>query len=301
MKPLLTGLICLLGLSACSSQTLESMRSILDRPDPEPETIQSATASGVKSDPMRLDTIAYADAYCRGDGKAAVAATQKLVVANPKHPRAQLNYGLSLDLAGKGIASYRVLNNLAKSNHSMPAVLNCGDNFVYSGTVTEVAQRRLFRVKTSLTALGVILPLPAAEEHHKGNDVVYKLASLAPTNSPAVLLPPSPKMAAEPQEVSKPRQKPRKSRPMGKGRRFVHLGSYKSSKTLEKGWLTLRKRYGKILGGQPKAVSKVNLGRKKGQYLRLGVTVADARTAKSICRRLKAARQYCAIKPAGKT
>ncbi len=113
---------------------------------------------------MRIDTIAFADAYYRKDGMAAVAASQKLVIANPTHPRALLNYGLSLDLAGRGIAAYRVLAPLGKTGHTMPTALQCGDDFIYSGTVTEVAQRRLFVIKSSLTALGMTMPLPSRAE-----------------------------------------------------------------------------------------------------------------------------------------
>ena len=81
------------------------------------------------------------------------------------HPRAKLLYGLSLDLAGHGVMAYRVLEPLTKTNHKLPAVLRCGDEFVYSGTVTEVAQRRLFRVKTQLTAFGTKFPLPDPNTH----------------------------------------------------------------------------------------------------------------------------------------
>ena len=156
------------GLSACSLPALDTLTG-----GKKPETMESATGSGVKQDPMRLDTIAFADAYCRKDGLAAVAATQKLVVAHPDHPRAQLNYGLSLDLAGRGAAAYTVLDRLSKGNHPMPAVLRCGNDFIYSGTVTEVAQRRLFAIKTTLMALGMTLPPPSAEAAKAANGSVY--------------------------------------------------------------------------------------------------------------------------------
>jgi len=81
-----------------------------------------------------------------------------------------------------------------------------------------------------------------------------------------------------------------------KGRHFVHLGPYKSSRTLDRGWRSLRKRFGKILGTQTNALSEVNFGRKKGRYLRLGVTVANAKSTRSICRRLKAGGQYCVVR-----
>ena len=284
------------GLSACSLPALDTLTG-----GKKPETMESATGSGVKQDPMRLDTIAFADAYCREDGLAAVAATQKLVVAHPDHPRAQLNYGLSLDLAGRGAAAYTVLDRLSKGNHPMPAVLRCGNDFIYSGTVTEVAQRRLFAIKTTLMALGMTLPPPSAEAAKAANGSVYRLAALAPPESetppPVAMSQPKPRQAASttaPTEI-------RKSRPAAKGGLYVHLGSYKSTRTLERGWRNLRKRFSKVLGSQSKAVSEVNLGPKKGRYLRLGVRVASAKTARSICRRLKAGGQYCVVRPSKKS
>lgn len=277
-----------------SLEVLESLTG-----EEKPETMASATGSGVKQDPMRLDTIAFADAYCRKDGQAAVAATQNLVVAHPDHPRALLNYGLSLDLAGRGIAAYGVLDRLSKGNHPMPAVLRCGNDFMYSGTVTEVAQRRLFDIKTTLSALGVTLPPPPTMDVKTAGNTIYRLAAMAPPADEVLAISRKPKK--KPAVASKP-YKPRKKSPMSaKGRHFVHLGSYKTAKTLDRGWRSLRKRFGKVLGAQTKAVSKVNLGRKKGQYLRLGITVANAKTARAICRRLKAGGQYCMVRRSRKS
>ena len=293
MRTLLVSALCLIGLSAC---TLQSVKSVFD--GPKPKTMKSAAGSGIKADPMRLDTIAYADAYCRGDGEAAIAATGKLLTGHPNHPRALLNHAFALDLAGKGIAAYRILENLAKKQTGMPAVLRCGDDFVYSGTVTEVAQRRLFAVKTRLLSVGVRLPLPL--KHAVADDTVYRLADLAPAKSSASMMVPATQMAATRPEapMSKPAQRKKKPAATGGKGRFVHLGSYRTTKNLEKGWRALKKRYAKVLKGQPRAVSSVNLGKKKGRYLRLGVNVTDPNRARSICRQLKAAKQYCAVRRA---
>jgi hypothetical protein len=193
----------------------------------------------------------------------------------------------------------------------MPAVLQCGDAFIYSGSVTEVAQRRVFDVKTALTALGMAMPLPSPEEVKAGSNVVFRLAALAPPPVSSVLEPArssaSASASASAQVMAKQAAAPshrdaRRNNPVKAGRHhFVHLGSYKTSKTLEKGWRSLRKRFGKILCAQTKAVSKVNLGKKKGRNLRLGVDVANAKTARSICKRLKAGGQYCAVLRARKS
>ena len=194
------------------------------------------------------------------------------------------------------MTAYTVLDRLAKGNHAMPAVLRCGDDFKYSGTVTEVAQRRLFNIKTTLTALGMTLPPPSSGDMKAARDTVYRLTSLAPAANevlPVSTTSASQKPgAAHAKKLTTPQKKPMAR----KGRHFVHLGSYKSSRTLDRGWRSLRKRFGKILGTQTKAVSEVNLGRKKGRYLRLGVTVANAKAARSICKRLKAGGQYCVVR-----
>jgi hypothetical protein len=174
MKIQLLSTLALFSLSACAMPNLDALTG-----SKNPATMASATGSGVKEDPMRIDTIAFADAYCRKDGMAAVAASQKLVVATPNHPRALLNYGLSLDLAGRGIAAHRVLAPLGKAGHTMPTALQCGDDFIYSGTVTEVAQRRLFDINSSLTALGMTMPPPSPAETKAGSNTIYRLAALA--------------------------------------------------------------------------------------------------------------------------
>lgn len=287
--------IALLGLSACSIPGIDTLTG-----PKKPTMMESATGSGVKQDPMRMDTIAFADAYCRKDGTAAVAASQKLVVAHPNHPRALLNYGLSLDLAGRGIAAYRVLAPLGKAGHSMPTVLQCGDDFIYSGTVAEVAQRRLFDIKTSLSALGMRMPLPTTAETKAGSQTIYRLATLAPAKDEMAPAESAPALKMAKKRPSQPKMA-KKSVNSAKTGHFIHLGSYKSTRNLDKGWKNLRKRFAKTLGTQPKAVSKVNLGKKKGQYLRLGIKVASAKTARNICKRLKAGGQYCVIRRARKS
>ena len=170
---------------------------------------------------------------------------------------------------------------------------------MYSGTVTEVAQRRLFEIKTKLSALGVALPPPSAPNLKADGDAIYRLAAMAPPKDEVLAISKSP-APAKPKAAQTQESKP-KPRKAAKGRHFVHLGSYKTTRNLDRGWRSLRKRFSKILGAQSKSVSKVNLGRKKGQYLRLGVTVATAKTARALCKRLKAGGQYCVVRRARKS
>lgn len=290
MKIQSLALLVLFGLSACALPKLDELTG-----SGKPGAADSATASGGMEDPMRMDAIAYADAYCRKDGMAAVAASQKLVVANPNHPRALLNYGLALDLAGRGIAAYRVLDPLGKAGHSMPTVLQCGQDFIYSGTVSEVAQRRIFDIKTSLAALGMTMPLPSSAEMKAASNTIYRLAAIAPASLEMDAKDPEQKHETA-NHAPKPASMPHKAKKSSGFSHFFHLGSYKSARNLDRGWLSLRKRFSKALGNQSKAVSEVNLGKKKGRYLRLGVGVKSTKTASDICKRLKAGGQYCVVR-----
>jgi hypothetical protein len=227
MKIQFLAILTLFGLSACAMPNLDALTEA-----DKPTTMASATASGIKGDPMRMDAIAYADAYCRKDGMAAVAASQKLVVANPNHPRALLNYGLALDLAGRGIAAYRILTPLGQAGHAMPTVLQCGDDFIYSGTVAEVAQRRLFDIKTSLASLGMTMPLPSSAEMKAGSNTVYRLAALAPAAIEMAAKPAmtTQKMATRAPKKHKVTYKSGKKVKLG---HFVHLGPYKSTRNVD--------------------------------------------------------------------
>jgi hypothetical protein len=295
MKIQLLSTLALFSLSACAMPNLDALTG-----SKNPATMASATGSGVKEDPMRIDTIAFADAYCRKDGMAAVAASQKLVVATPNHPRALLNYGLSLDLAGRGIAAHRVLAPLGKAGHTMPTALQCGDDFIYSGTVTEVALRRLFDINSSLTALGMTMPPPSPAETKAGSNTIYRLAALALSRDEMDDNKENSAMKMAKHAPFTPKMTPRPEKP-GYMSHFVHLGSYKPTRNLDRGWRNLRKRFSKALGNQPKSVSEINLGKKKGRYLRLGVKVASAKTARDICKRLKAGGQYCVVRRSRKS
>lgn len=255
----------------------------------------------------RLDTIAFADAYCRNDGTSAVAATQILTSANPANAKAQLLHGIALDLAGQGIDSYRVLEGLAAGDHPATVSLKCGQSFVYSGTVTEVAQRRLFSVRTRLEALGAMVPLPDVAEAKSASGTVFALAARAPARDLFAGMTmahgaAASEKAADDHAASGPGADSHAAKPPAPkaGGLFVHLGSYRSMAMLDKGWNTLRAKYAKLLASQDRAVEPVDI-RNKGHYLRLGVSVADRAEATDLCRRMKAGGAYCAVMKAGKS
>jgi hypothetical protein len=295
--------LALLALGGCSVSKLVDAVELPSLP-----SLGSGGEDRQAADTDRMDTIAFGDAYCRGDMAAALASAQTLLTANPQNPKAHLLEGLALDASGRGIEAYRALDVLAAADHRATVSLRCGEKFVYSGSVSEVAQRRLFEVKTKLIALGAMLPLPEPAAAAPASQVLFNLASQAPAHDPFARLKTAqseakPAMApshdpapAEPEKgATKKASKTAKADSV-----FVHLGSYRSMKMLDKGWKDLSRRYDNVLHGRTRVVSKVDLG-SKGKYIRLGVAVASKGQGADVCRQLKTAGQYCAVIATGKS
>jgi len=77
----------------------------------------------------------------------------------------------------------------------------------------------------------------------------------------------------------------------------VHLASFKSRANANKGWAQLQRAHRSLLSGLQPTIKRVNLGQRKGTFYRLlAGPVANQGAANSLCRRLKARRQFC--KPA---
>ncbi len=73
----------------------------------------------------------------------------------------------------------------------------------------------------------------------------------------------------------------------------IHLASYRTRKSANRGWAQIKRAHGKLIGGLDHKIVKVNLGR-KGTYYRLKAGPFDsAKAAKSMCRKLKRRRQFC--------
>jgi len=74
----------------------------------------------------------------------------------------------------------------------------------------------------------------------------------------------------------------------------VHLASYRTRKAAKRGWVELRRTYGDVLSGLSPEVARVNLGPGKGIFYRLKAGPINSKAAAdTICRKLKAHRQYC--------
>lgn len=304
MKHLVAPLLAATLLSGCS---VSKMMDAVELPSLPSLSGESAATAAV--DDRTLDTIAFADAYCHGDGAAALGSAQALVSSHPENPKAVLLLGIALDRAGRGVEAYRVLEGLVAKDIPMTASLQCGGDFIYSGTVTEIAQRRLFQIKTRLAALGTILPLPAAGSAKAATQALYELAGQAPVRDMFAGMTPARPLPAAPAHNAAPGTAPGMAHESAApahgaakhGALFVHLGSYRTMKTLDVGWKTLRGRYAKALGDRHRTVTKVDFGKDKGRFLRLGVTVADRAQAISLCRQIKAGGEYCAVMPTQKS
>ena len=73
----------------------------------------------------------------------------------------------------------------------------------------------------------------------------------------------------------------------------IHLASYRTRKSADRGWAQIKRAHGKLIGGLDPMISKVNLGR-KGTYYRLKAgPFNSAKEAKAMCGKLKRRRQFC--------
>ncbi len=73
----------------------------------------------------------------------------------------------------------------------------------------------------------------------------------------------------------------------------IHLASYRTRKSADKGWAQIKRANKKLLAGFEHKVTRVNLG-KKGTYFRLKAgPFKSAKAAKNMCRKLKRRRQFC--------
>ncbi len=74
----------------------------------------------------------------------------------------------------------------------------------------------------------------------------------------------------------------------------VHLASYRQQRAAERGWAALKKRFASQLGRLEHRIERVDLGGGKGVFYRLKAgPLPSNNAAQSLCRELKAKRQYC--------
>ena len=74
----------------------------------------------------------------------------------------------------------------------------------------------------------------------------------------------------------------------------VHIASYKTQKSAERGWTQLRRAHRELLGALSVEITKVDLGPGKGIFYRLKAgPLSNSNAATALCRRLKGRRQWC--------
>ena len=76
----------------------------------------------------------------------------------------------------------------------------------------------------------------------------------------------------------------------------VHLASYRSEKAARRGWKTLKKRHGDLLGNLSSRVNEVDLGPGKGVYFRVEAgPLRDQKSAVELCKKLKTRKMFCTV------
>ena len=79
-------------------------------------------------------------------------------------------------------------------------------------------------------------------------------------------------------------------------RAHVHLASYRSEKAALRGWKTLKKRHGDLLGDLSPRVNEVDLGPGKGVYFRVEAgPISDQESAAELCKKLKSRKMFCTV------
>lgn len=234
----------------------------------------------------------YANAACQTDPSRGLAIAKTLLADAPDNVATQLVHAYLVERTGRPVNAWELYTSLADGDYRQSTSLTCGDTLVYSGAVSDVAKFRSIWLAKELKAQGVDLsPVPPQAQN--------LTPPISNDDATMAVLPP-PFLENKPQTTPKaaptiPVKKEITKAPTVPGGVFVHLASYKGPKALDRGWKEISSRHKKILTSYNKATQSVTLKGKKGRILRLGVRTADKATAQSLCKTLKATRQYCAI------
>jgi cell division septation protein DedD len=76
----------------------------------------------------------------------------------------------------------------------------------------------------------------------------------------------------------------------------VHLASYRSEEAAMKGWASLQKQHGDLLGELKPRVNEVDLGPGKGIFFRVEAgPLSDQQSAAALCQKLKSRKMFCTV------
>lgn len=234
----------------------------------------------------------YAKAACQNDPARGMVLAKSLLANDPDNVATQLVHAYMVERTGRPVHAWELYNSLADGNYSQSTSLTCNNTLIYSGAVSDVARFRSDWLANVLKTQGVDLSPPPQPEQLLEPEKMDG-------GSQMVVLPPAfanPEPPQSPPAVPAiPVQKETTMTPKPASGPFVHLASYKGTKTLLRGWKEISNRHKEVLAGYEKTVQTTTLKGKPGKILRLGVHTEDKATAQALCKSLKAARQYCAI------
>lgn len=234
----------------------------------------------------------YGAAACQPDPTQGLAIAKGVLAKEPDNRKSQLLHAYVIERTGRPIQAWELYTSLADGDFHEVTSLSCDGNLIYSGSVSDVALFRATWLAQSLKAQGVDLtPMPKTTQttppmQHENKSAVVLMPPSFAENTPTV----TPKNVAK---LPLEKRIPAKTKPIE--RVFVHLASYKGPKALERGWQQISSRHSALLKPKDKATRSVKLKDRKNPMLRLGVYADDKAAAQTLCKSLKAKRQYCAV------
>ncbi|NQV99100.1 MAG: SPOR domain-containing protein [Rhodospirillales bacterium] len=215
-----------------------------------------------------------------------------LLASDPDNVATQLMHAYLVERTGRPVQAWELYSSLAEGNYGKTTSLSCDKVLVYGGAVSDVARFRSIWLAQSLKAQGVELTPPIPPMTSPATPEPPRQAQMV------ILPPPFSEFASNDMPDAAPavpvREVPTMASPSNAGV-FVHLASYKGPKALERGWTEISSRHKAVLSGQQKATRSFVQKDNKGTILRLGVQIADRAAAQSLCKALKAERQYCMV------
>lgn len=238
----------------------------------------------------------YANTACQKNPARGMGMAKTLLADDPDNVATQLLHAYMVERTGRPVQAWELYTSLAGGDYGQTTSLTCGGTLVYSGAVSDVAKFRSIWLANDLKTQGVVLS-PAMSQPQN-------LAPPRPTKAAQMVVLPPPFRENKPQETSLAMPKAASAdlvkkeitkAPANTEGIFVHLASYKGPKALDRGWKEISRRHKKVLASYKKTSRSAKLKGKKGLILRLGVRTKNKADAQTLCKALKATRQYCAV------
>ncbi len=256
----------------------QPVKKVVEPPAPPPPTIEEI----------------YARVACQPDPVRALSMAGALLANDPDNVATQLLHAYTIEQSGRPVQAWEIYISLAEGDYFKTTSLTCNNTLVYDGSVSDIARFRSQWLAERLEAEGVVLT-PAPE--------MTEIAPPPAETGPMEIVLPPPFHEANSKKVSDapdaapvtPVEEKQMMTTKPENRVFVHLASYKGPQALERGWREISSRYKALLSSYEKTTRRVSLKDNKGTMLRLGVEANDHIAASTLCKALKAKRQYCLV------